>query len=191
MQKTTLSLSMFVAIALCILALNFPTSASPTVLQPGHDDCANAETLANLGGCNQALNDIHNTEDATRDADDPCISCCFFDVGQNDKSVWYRVVVTAPCNIFRVQTFGTDYDTVVSVWETATDICPEGANGTGCTNDAGVTEVACNDDSGGTLQSSITAFLADGTYYVEIAECTGTALGTGGQLAARLSTFPR
>jgi hypothetical protein len=57
----------------------------------------------------------------------------------------------------------------------------------------GVTQVACSDDAPGFgLQSRATAFIPDGTMaFIEIAECTGTALGFGGTAAVQITASVR
>ncbi len=59
--------------------------------------------------------------------------------GQKYRTVWYRY--TAPsAQPLIIDTMGSDYDTVLVVWT--------GSRGS-------LTSVACNDDFGGTLQSTV------------------------------------
>src|SRR5262249_42227847 len=88
---------------------------------------------------------------ASRGAFDPIQSCTIPAPRQNEHSVWYRY--TAPANgVVSVQTLGSNYDTVVSV---STGTCG-----------GGLVEEACNDEFGGTHQSSVKAAVTAGTTYV-------------------------
>jgi hypothetical protein len=205
MQKTTLSLSMFVVIALCILALNFSTSASPTIaLQPTNDDCGSATNVPSIGGCQRGIRQIIDTTAATTATDDPCISCSVFGVGQNANSVWYSVNIQSPCNILRASTLGNvrggAYDTILAIWTTPTNVCPTGTFVSNpptstCTNDMDVTQVACNDNVSMTVDQSRVGpvFIPGGTTaFIEIAESTGTGPGFGGgTLAVEITAFTR
>lgn len=191
MRKSTLLLSVLAVLALCMLAANFPMPVSAQRGAPPapNNTCPGIAVGNAIGTVSRTR---FNTTGATRAANDPCISCCFFGVGQNDKSIWYST--TPPANaVVRVSTQGSDYDTVVAVYRRTGNTCPTGGpNTSACTNAAGVTEVVCNDDSGGTLQSDV-AFVANGTstYFIEVAECTGTANGFGGTAVVNISINPR
>lgn len=139
-----------------------------------------------------------DTTGATRAANDPCISCCFFGVGQNDKSVW-RNITPGVNKVVRVNTFGSNFDTLLAIWRRTGNTCPTGtfvpAPTSTCTNGAGVTEVNCNDDAGGTLQSEVAFVTGTGdastVFFVEVAECTGTANGFGGNLSLSIAVSER
>ncbi len=88
---------------------------------------------------------------ATTAVDDPTFSCVS---GQKYRSVWYRY--TAPnAQPLIIDTMGSNYDTVLAVWT--------GSQGS-------LTSVACKDDFGGTLQSTVEVVPTAGTtYYIEVA----------------------
>jgi hypothetical protein len=193
MRKSTLTLSIFAVLALCSLMANFPASVMAQRGAPPapNDDCDDAIDLGSPPIL-QHRSRYDTTGASTTNPGDPCISCCLFGVGQNSNSIWYCVTPAAG-KILRVNTFGSDYDTVVAIWKTDDDSCPEGTftPGDTCENDAGVEEVACNDDAAGTLQSSVTT-VADGRKcFIEVAECTGTAVGFGGQTSVTISVLDR
>jgi len=195
MRKSTLTLSIFAALALCLLMANFQTSV---VAQRGappapNDDCFTGCINVNAVERSGVARFRSDTTGATRNTMDPCISCCFFGVGQNDKSIWFCKTVQANNTVVRVNTFGSDYDTAVAIWRTATNVCPTGGpNTSACMNAAGVTEVNCNDDAAGTLQSEVLAVGQAGQkLFIEVAECTGTANGFGGCAVVTISESGR
>ncbi len=107
------------------------------------------------------INSIAPTHDyftygATQHTDDPDVSACNLGTGQ--ATVWYKYTHTGPTSAIALDTLGSDYDTFIAVWTgTRTDLSP----------------VACNDDTGGTLQSAIAFQVHDEvTYYIEIGEKT-------------------
>ena len=129
------------------------------VVQPGrapsNDLRANASVIEGI-----PFSDLVDTRTATTTPDDPVHSCTS---SQDSTSVWYKF--TAPSTGFiTVNTFNSDYDTVLTAY-----------NGTPGPS----TEIACNDDTGGT-QSEI-GFLAIGgtTYWIEVA---GYGTSPGGTL---------
>ena len=82
---------------------------------------------------------------------DPTPTCGY---DKNSNSVWYQY--TAPANgLLEVDTWGSDYDTVVAVWK--------GSLGS-------LVEVDCNDDAYGYLQAWLegTPVTAGTTYYIEV-----------------------
>ena len=86
--------------------------------------------------------DTASTVDATTAVDDPLCN-------GNDHTVWYTYTPSAD-GFVNANTFGSDYDTTLSVY-------------TGTRGD--LTQVACNDDSADTLQSSVIWEIAAGTTY--------------------------
>ncbi|MBI3951564.1 MAG: hypothetical protein HY314_14025 [Acidobacteria bacterium] len=190
MRKSTLILTIFAVAALCLLMANFQSSVLAQRGAPPapNDDCVNC---IDIGAAPVHRSRFDTTWATTPNPGDPCISCCFFGVGQNDKSIWYCATPPAGA-VVRVNTFGSDYDTVVAIWKRTGDTCPTGTfvsnppNST-CTNDPGVTELNCNDDAANTLQSQVSA-VADGSkLFIEVAECTGTAPGFGGNASVTIS----
>jgi hypothetical protein len=189
-----MTLSIFVAAALCILMANFQASVvaqrgAPPAPNDDCADCINVNAVERSGVARFRF----DTTGATTEATDPCISCCFFGVGQNANSIWFCKTVQADNTVVRVNTFGSDYDTVVAIWTTTSGDCPTGtfSNST-CTNDGGVTELNCNDEAADTLQSSTAAIANAGDkLFIEVAECTGTGAGFGGQASVTISETPR
>ncbi len=96
-----------------------------------------------------------NTQDvaaATTAADDPIFACP--PEHRRSRSVWYRYTPPGAQTV-TVDTFGSDYDTVLGVWT--------GSRGS-------LTSVACNDDDSGVRQSRVEfAGSAGTTYYIEAA----------------------
>lgn len=93
---------------------------------------------------------------ATTAHDDPVIPCVS---EQKHNTVWYRFIPPSDGTL-SVNTFGSDYDTVLALWT--------GTRGS-------LTNVACNDDSSG-LQSSVATSVFGGTaYYLEIASYSSSA----------------
>jgi hypothetical protein len=116
--------ALLAALAAAALALSVTT---PVLAQaPSNDDFDNATTIPGL-----PFSDSLNTAEATTAADDPdCVG--------NGHTVWYSFTPAADVEV-SASTFGSDYDTTLSAYT--------GARGT-------LTQIACNDDSGG-LQSRI------------------------------------
>jgi len=92
--------------------------------------------------------------------DDPTYPCTG---RQHYRSVWYRYVAPTDGTL-AVNTTGSDYDTVLAVWT--------GARGS-------LSNVACNDDTNGTVQSGLSAQVLGGTtYFVEIAGYSSFSSGS-------------
>jgi hypothetical protein len=87
-----------------------------------------------------------DTSGATTESGEP-LTCGSASMG---KTVWYRFTPAAPTTV-AVSTAGSGFDTMVAVYT-------GGALGA-------LTQVACNDDFGGTLQSRVTFAAAAGTTY--------------------------
>jgi putative hemolysin len=96
-----------------------------------------------------------NTQDVSEMAtasDDPSFSCETFS-GQGSYTVWYTYTPSGD-GILSVDTFDSDYDTVLAVW-------------TGTRGDLQM--VACNDDADGSHQSLVEPEVSNGTeYYIEV-----------------------
>jgi uncharacterized repeat protein (TIGR02543 family) len=118
---------------------------------PPNDDFDTPTTISNM-----PFSDSLDTTNATSDVDDPNFTLC--NEGPGDATVWYRYTPPVP-GYLQVDTFGSDYDTMLAVWTG-----PRGA----------LSPVACNDDYSG-LQSYIDTYLVPGTtYHIEVAEWDGT-----------------
>jgi hypothetical protein len=112
---------------------------------PVNDECANAIVV--FGGYTVTG---FSTVGATGT---DITSCVFNDV----NSVWFSYTPTCDLTV-EVNTFGSNYDTGLAVF----DAC-------------GGTELACNDDSGGGVQSSVTfSAIANTTYLIRIAGYSGS-----------------
>ena len=107
-----------------------------------NDTCASATVI----GPPPFANAIDTTQ-ATTDPADPFGSCA---CGQNGHSVWYQFTAGRSGEV-TVDTAGSDYDTVLSVF-------------TGSCGDP--LPVACSDDSDGTLQSQVRFQAVAGTTYL-------------------------
>jgi len=96
-----------------------------------------------------------DTSGATSAPEDPPLNRCNRNAGL--ATVWYRYKPFNRVSI-EVNTFGSDYDTILAVWT--------GSPGN-------LTLWACNDDTG-SLQSWLNATLSAGTtYYIEVAQYNG------------------
>ncbi|MBI5142501.1 MAG: hypothetical protein HZA20_10005 [Nitrospirae bacterium] len=116
---------------------------------PVNDACGAATAVA----MSPAFSDIVlSTQEATSEAS-PFATCNVDPTFKNQHSVWY--VWTAPtADQVEVNTYGSNYDTVVAVWS--------GACGS-------LVEVACNDDAHFSYQSKVTLTpVAGTTYYIEV-----------------------
>ncbi|HEX2253322.1 MAG TPA: carboxypeptidase-like regulatory domain-containing protein [Thermoanaerobaculia bacterium] len=129
-------------------------AALPAAL-PANDACPAAIALA---GDTVAGTTAGATSDGT--------ASCGFSTGAPD--VWFRYTA-ASAGLFSFDTFGSSIDTVLSVTD-------------GCVADGPVTELACNDDADGTLQSRISLSLAAGQ------EVWVRVSGYGGRTGAFLLT---
>jgi hypothetical protein len=119
------------------------------VRAPSNDDFASALSPSALPYSN-----IESTLGATRAIDDPELSCGGGSPSQHYNSVWFTIQ-PSNANRLSLSTVGSDYDTVLAVWT--------GTEGS-------LTEVACNDDTGGS-QSTVSFLPAIGTrYYIEIVQ---------------------
>jgi hypothetical protein len=108
-----------------------------------NDQCSGAIVIST-----PAYSNTQSTTDATSTGD-PTPSCDS-DFG---NGVWYQY--TAPGNgLLAVDTYGSSFDTVLALYS--------GSCGA-------LAELACNDDNGGTYQSSITSSVAAGTTYYVLA----------------------
>ncbi len=152
-----------------------PAVAVPLVVlagstQAGIDITLNAAAPATNDGCASAtgigaspFHDLVDTSAATRVVSDPFQSCSIGGPAQNSNSVWYSFTPMLGGTV-RVDTYGSSYDTVLTVHT--------GACGT-------FSEVACDDDAGQGLQSEV-SFLAVGgtTYLIEVTQFGPPAGGT-------------
>ncbi|MBI3160497.1 MAG: peptidoglycan DD-metalloendopeptidase family protein, partial [Chloroflexi bacterium] len=121
----------------------------PTV--PSNDDIGGAKLISTT-----PYSDQLDVSLATVAGDDPDLPGCYRTKGYH--SVWYKFTPPGSGTV-NINTLGSDYDTVLSIWT--------GARG-------GLSMVACNDDSAGTFQSQLTAGLTGGVqYYILVGEYSG------------------
>lgn len=122
------------------------------IVPPANDQCGGAIAISSSSYTNsQSTTTASSTGDPTPD--------CF--VGGFGNGVWY--VFTAPTNgTLVVNTFGSSFDTGLAIY---TGTCES------------LTQIACNDDTSGTVQSSITNSVTIGTTYYILAG--GWAANTG------------
>jgi hypothetical protein len=131
------TLQVLVPVALSVgLALGgaAPAFAAP----PGNDDRANATVILAI-----PFSDSLSTSEVTNEVDEP--------QGCGVDAVWYSFTPAADIRL-EANTFGSDYDTVITVWE---DL---GGGSLGF--------VDCNDDSSVNLQSQIRWDATGGTTYL-------------------------
>jgi hypothetical protein len=125
-----------------------------------NDDFDNATVVSAL-----PFTDTVNTADATTAGDDPdCVG--------NGPTVWYRFTPSENTRI-NINTFGSDYDTSISAYT--------GSRGN-------LNQLACNDDAGGSTQSSLTLDLVGGETVFFMAGAF--ASGPGGNLVVNIDLAP-
>jgi hypothetical protein len=135
-------------------------AASPAIAQPANDDFDSATVVPGLPFTDQV-----NATEATTAADDP--ECA----GQG-ATVWYSFTPTEDLRV-EANTFGSDYDTTLSVYT--------GAPGA-------LTQIACNDDAAGSVQSRVRFDATAGeTYFFMVGSF---ASGPGGNLTFNLDVAP-
>ena len=130
----------------------------PADAAPAHDDFNDAELINSL-----PFTDNTSTDGATTEAGedtDPAM-CSLVNNGTIGSTVWYEFDPDHDVEV-TVETLGSDFDTVVAAW-----------SGTSL---GSLSPVGCNDDSGGTTQSSLTFDASSGqTYYLQIGGYNGDA----------------
>jgi hypothetical protein len=127
-----------------------------------NDEPAGATLIASL-----PFTTTQNTTSATSGSGDPVHSC----TGAKDaKSVWYRIVPVFTGQL-QVNTFGSDYDTVLAVYP--------GSSAPGA-------ELACSDQADGTDQSAVSVQVTSGqSYLIQVSSWYG--LPGGGNLKLNVS----
>ena len=141
-------------------------SPTPTATIPPatNDNIDNATTITLTNNAYSTVEDISTANKATDDPTLPCSSRAGY------KSVWFRY--TSPAGgIFSVDTIGSDYDTILGVWS--------GTRGS-------LSNLACDDDSGGNYKSKISSVTlsAGQTVYIEV---VSYSLVTSGVLRLNVS----
>ncbi|HSH00902.1 MAG TPA: hypothetical protein VLL52_00195 [Anaerolineae bacterium] len=127
-------------------------------LGPSNDDFANAHIVGSLP---YTLTNW-DTTGATTQGDDPDHPCGAAYNPQQSRTVWYQFTSDLSAS-YNINTTNTTYDTVLAVWS--------GSFGS-------LTNIACNDDSNGTLQSELDVVLPEGTtYYISVARYGNASAG--------------
>jgi hypothetical protein len=120
---------------------NTPT---PTLVPPNNDDVDNSTTVNNLPYSN-----TQSTNGATVANDDPIPTCA----GRRYNTVWYKYT-TSSASTLKIDTYGSNFDSILSVYT--------GVRGAW-------TQLGCNDDNNGTLQSGLQINTNAGqTYYIMV-----------------------
>lgn len=133
-------------IALLYLLLIIP---SQLIAAPTNDQITTAINIEQLPYTHQ-----QDTTGASNEPNEILPQC----LNEVSASVWYQYQATEKTAVV-FDTFGSDYDTVLSIW-------------TGTTHP--LTQIACDDDSGNTSQSQINVELeADTTYYINVSGYDG------------------
>ncbi len=127
---------------------------------PLNDLCSNA-TIVDSASYDPPLLSTHNADNEPCEAQE---SCEFNDVGVSNP-VWFSVT-SLDDGFVTIDTEGTDYDTVLSVF----DGCREFIDIKSCS--APPTEIACDDDGGAGLQSMLVDVPIQGgqTYLIKVSD---------------------
>jgi hypothetical protein len=126
--------------ALC-LATALAWTPVAAAQSPVNDTCATATALTLDGGPVMGSTSLA--------ADDYSGSCS---VGNGGRDVVFQLTLSSPADVV-LQTLGSEFDTVLSVWST-------------CNGGMLETEIACNDDFNGITSRVDLPGLAAGTYYI-------------------------
>ena len=153
-----------IALSACILTLALPAAAFAAVpendLPPGIEVTA----LPFTHSTDTELAEIHAME--------PSSTCA-----GGGNSVWYHFTAAAD-QLLVVDTLGSDFDTVIDVFEGSLSATPDDPF------DA-LTVVGCNDNHGASLQSRLTFAVTTGeTYLIRV---NNPSNGTGGSLTLNLA----
>ncbi|MCZ6775282.1 MAG: hypothetical protein O7D34_02355, partial [Ignavibacteria bacterium] len=149
-----------------ILVLLASVTSESIAQAPPNDECAGATVIGAI-----PFNAAQDTRLATPNPSDPILTCAD---GGGGNSVWFTYTADS-ARFLKFSTLGStpsNYDVALALF---TGSC------------ASLTQVACNDDAGGTRQSEIFFLVEAGTtYYVHVAEWNGGGPGggvpTGGDL---------
>ena len=145
---------LLLAVAIAPILATLP--AAPAFAQPSNDDLANATPVSALG-----FTDSVDATGATLEAGEPDFTCA-----PVNSTVWYAVTLDRKTTL-TIDTAGSDYDTVLSVFR-----------GTGFPN---FDLAACNDDAED-LQARVSVSVGRGeTVYVQVG-AFGDEPGAAGQL---------
>lgn len=140
--------------------------AGPAGLPPYNDECHSAIGITDVP---QLI--VQFTADATSGEFDPKLPCGTPELPTGGHSVWFAFTPALPGR-YSVNTFGSDYDTVLAVM---TGPC------------AAYHQIACDDDTGGQQSQVFWDALADTTYYIEV---VSYGSGPGGDLHLGIEGVP-
>jgi hypothetical protein len=121
---------------------------------PANDNFANAQ--AQTG----SFTDNLNNADATTEGAEPLVPSCIGPLDSVSHTVWYGLTITAGAEV-SADTFGSNFDTVLVVYIGASL--------------GSLSEVACNDDGGGSGGPSVLEFTASSstTYWIQASGYNG------------------
>jgi len=141
-----------------LAALSLVLLGGSSALAAGSDEAAGATKFRDL-----PFSDTTDATAATGNVNDP--AAC--NSGAATNSVWYRIEPKAS-GVVQLNTFGSNYDTVLSVWKSSPG---QSANA--------LTLVTCNDDGPFSLQSAV-SFPAErnATYFIMVDPFGSTGAGT-------------
>ena len=135
---------------------------SPTIAGPPANDDPPGITITSLPFTHST-----DTAQAQIHAMEPSLTC-----GSISQSVWYTFTPGVDMNV-AADTIGSDYDTVIDVWEgtlTADHLDPGFAS---------LKALACNDNSGGSIQSEVVfAAKAGQGYTIRVGTALNAAAGS-------------
>ncbi|HHB92177.1 MAG TPA: hypothetical protein ENK59_03060 [Thioploca sp.] len=121
-----------------------------TIAAPNNDDLANATNISSIPISLQQ--DSTGATNETNEATPTCLS------NESNPSVWFKYTTSTSQNIV-FDTFGSDYDTTLSIWKN---------------NQHPLIPIDCNDDHSNLKQSLINAKLEAGiTYYINVGGYNG------------------
>jgi hypothetical protein len=155
-----------IALFVTLVALAVATSPASAARPPANDQLRKATVITTT-----PFSTTLDTSGAKRSPSDPAPSCVF----NFGATVFYTITPSAS-TLLTVDTTGSDYDTVLTVF---------------AVTEAGLVEVACvDDDEGGNLQAYLTVAAEAGTRYVIMVSTFANPdiVGRGGMLAFTLST---
>lgn len=153
-----------ITILLAALLLNVRPAAP--VLAAGADTFGLATSVPEAGPFPYL--DPSDTTSATTQAGEPVQSCAG---GALNNTIWYKFTPAASAT-YRIDTIGSNYDTVLSVWTGSTLIS--------------LTEQACDDQGGGGGTSALTIALTAGTEYFIRVGSVSAGGGTISELSIEL-----
>lgn len=148
------------AVALIAVASWLVLPSAAMAVPPPNDDFDSATVISSL-----PFTDSLNTTEATTASDDPD---CF----GNGPTVWYSFTPGSDIPYVDANTFGSDYDTTISVYTSTR---------------RSLTQIACNDDTGSLQSQVVFQATSDVTYYIMVG---AFASGPGGNLQLTVQEAP-